>query len=88
MSDLYFNEESDYSEENTCYIEVFRSTILRLFQYEPEQKKTCGNGSHEKETKHIHASTGDLLHTRIANLDWCKCRHCKSEAREIGLSLL
>ena len=28
MSHLYFNEESDYSEENTCENEVFRSTIL------------------------------------------------------------
>ena len=28
MSHLYFNEESDYSEENTCDNEVFRSTIL------------------------------------------------------------
>ena len=28
MSHLYFNEESDYSEENTFDNEVFRSTIL------------------------------------------------------------
>ena len=28
MSHLNFNEESDYSEENTCYSEVFHSTIL------------------------------------------------------------
>ena len=28
MSHLYFNEESDYSEENACDSEVFRSTIL------------------------------------------------------------
>ena len=27
VSPLYFNEESDYSEENTCGNEVFRSTI-------------------------------------------------------------
>ena len=26
---LYFNEDSDYSEENTCENEVFRSTIER-----------------------------------------------------------
>ena len=36
--------------------EVFRSTTLQPFQFEPEQKKMCGNDSHEKETKHIHAS--------------------------------
>ena len=29
MSDLYFNEESDYSEENTSDNEDFRSTILQ-----------------------------------------------------------
>ena len=29
-SNLYFNEESDYSEENTCENKVFRSTILPL----------------------------------------------------------
>ena len=28
MSNLYFNEEGDYFEENTCDNEVFRSTIL------------------------------------------------------------
>ena len=43
MSDLYFNEESDYSEENTSDNEDFRSTILQPVQFEPEQKKTCGN---------------------------------------------
>ena len=29
MSHLYFNEDSDYSEENTCENEVFHSTIER-----------------------------------------------------------
>ena len=28
MSHLYFNEESDYSAENTCENEVFHSAIL------------------------------------------------------------
>ena len=36
------------------------------------------------ETKHIHASAADLLHIKIGNLNWCKCAHCKNEAREIG----
>ena len=39
ISDLYFNEESDYSEENTSDKDDFRYTILQLFQFEPEQKK-------------------------------------------------
>ena len=52
--------------------------ILRKIQFEPEQKKTCGNTNHKKRTKHITASAIDLLHIRIGilNLDWCKCRHC------------
>ena len=29
MSHLYVNEDSDYSEENTCENEVFRSTVGR-----------------------------------------------------------
>ena len=29
MSHLYFNKESNYSEENTCDNEVFLSTILQ-----------------------------------------------------------
>ena len=72
MSDLYFNKESDNSEENTTENEDFHSTILQPFQFEPEQKKTCSNGSHEKKTKHIHTSAANLLHIRIGNLDWCK----------------
>ena len=48
MSDLYFNEEMDYSEENTSDNEDFHSTILQPFQFEPEQKKMCGNENHEK----------------------------------------
>ena len=56
MSDLYFNEESDYSKENTGDNEDFCPIIFQRFQFEPEQKETCGNESHEKETKHIRAS--------------------------------
>ena len=50
MPALYSNEESDYSEENTCDNEEFHSSILQPFQFELEQKKTSGNESHEKET--------------------------------------
>ena len=46
---------------------VFRSTILEPFQFEPEQKKMCGNESHKEETKHIHAIATDLLHIRVRN---------------------
>ena len=57
MTDLYFNEESDYYEENTSDNEDFRSSILQPYQFELKQtKKICGNESHEKETKHIRTS--------------------------------
>ena len=36
-----------------------------------------------KKTKLIHPSAANFLHNRIGNLDWCKCGHCKNEAREI-----
>ena len=39
MSDLYFNEESYYSEVNTRGNDVFCSSILQPFQFESEQKK-------------------------------------------------
>ena len=39
MSDIYFNGEIDYSEENTSDNEDFRSTIFQRLQFEPEQKK-------------------------------------------------
>ena len=84
MSDLCFNEESDYSEENTSDNEDYRSAIFQPFQFEPKQKKkTCGNESHKKEIKHIHASAADLLYIRIGNLDWYKYGHFKNETREI-----
>ena len=64
MSDLYFNEESDYFEGNTSDNEAFRSTILQPFQFEPEQKKTCGNESHEKELQK--QSFADILQNRCS----------------------
>ena len=73
------NEESDYYEENTSDNEDFFSTIsVRVWT-----EKTCGNKSHEKETKHIYASAANLLHIRIGNLNGWKCRHCKNEPSEI-----
>ena len=61
-----------------CQIYIFmkKVIILRKILLEPEQKKTCGNESHKKGIKHIHASAVDLLHIRRANPDWCRCRHC------------
>ena len=81
MSDSYFNEENDYSEENASDNEDFRTTCLQPFQFEPEQEKS--NLNHEKETEHSHASAADLSDIRIGNVSWCKYGHCKKEAREI-----
>ena len=49
MSYLHFKVESDNSEENKSDNEDFCSNILQPFQFELEQKKICGNESHEKE---------------------------------------
>ena len=76
MSDLYFNEECYYSEENTCDNKVFRSTIFQPFQFGSEQKKTCGNENHETETKHIHASAADLLHSIGARGNYLSIQLC------------
>ena len=54
MPDSYFNDESDYSQENANDSEDFRSTYFQPFRFEPEKEKS--NGNHEKETKHSHAS--------------------------------
>ena len=45
ISDLYFSEESNYSEEHTSGNENFCSTILQPFHFESEQRKTYGNDS-------------------------------------------
>ena len=39
ISDLYFSEESDYSEGNASDNENVCAIILQPFQFEPEQKK-------------------------------------------------
>ena len=33
--------------------------------------------------KKLNISATGLLYIRIGNLEWCKCGHCKNEAREI-----
>ena len=84
MSDSYFNNESNYSEENASDSEDFHSNYLQPFQFEPEKKKS--NGNHKKETKHSHASRASqpiYQNIRIGNVDWCKCGYCKKEVREI-----
>ena len=66
MSDLYFNEESDDSEENTyTIIKSFAPPFFNHFSLSLNRKKMCGEESHEKQTKHIHASAADLIHISI-----------------------
>ena len=71
MSDLYFNEENDYSEEHSSENEDFRSTILQPFLFERvvnrnrNRKKRVVTRDMTKKTQHIHASAADLLHIRI-----------------------
>ena len=85
MSDLYFNEENDYSEENTSENEDFRSAFLRPFLFKPEQEKACGNEGHDKETRYIDASVAYLLHTVLEQEIpiGANAHIAKSEAREI-----
>ena len=64
MSGLYFNEERDYSEENRC------DNVFSTIPVWAWTENSCGNESHEKETKHTHASAADLLLIRIGSLDW------------------
>ena len=65
MSDLYFNEEIDYSEGNTCDKEVFCSTILQLFQLELEQKKTSVVRAMKKKLNIlVHASAADFTYSK------------------------
>ena len=52
---------------------ILPPSFFKHFCLSLNRKKTCGNERHEKvttETKHIHASTADLLHIRIGKLDW------------------
>ena len=51
-------------------------------------EKSCGNESHEKENKHIFASTTDLLHIRIGNLNWVQMRTLQKQSERNRLSLL
>ena len=83
MSHLYFSEESDHSEENTCDNEVFRSTILQPFQFEPEQKIRVVMRAIRKKLNIFMLHDVNLLLIRIRNVDWCKCGHCKNETRGI-----
>ena len=70
MSYLYFNEKSDYSEENKCYIEVFWPTIFQPFQFEPEQEVRVVMWAMRKKIIIFPlASAADLLHVRIGNLN-------------------
>ena len=59
MSDLYFNEESDCSEEYTSDNENFHSTILQPFQFEPTKKKSAVMRAMKK--KLLKQSFADIL---------------------------
>ena len=48
MLDLYFNDESDYSEENTSDNEDFCSTIFQPFQFEQLKKRVVMRAMRKK----------------------------------------
>ena len=80
MSDLYFNEESYYSEENTCDNDVFRYTILQLFHFETEQKKSVVIRAMRK---NLHLFTLQL-HIRIENFN-CSASEASRHPAFIGI---
>ena len=77
-----FNEESDYSEENTSDNEDFRSTIFNHFSLSLNRKKRVEMRAMEKKQNIFTLQLPILLHIRIGNLNCCKCGNCKNEARE------
>ena len=85
MINFCFNEESDYSEENMCdtTIKSSASPFFNHFSLTVNRKKRVVMKTMRKKIN-IQVSVADLLHIRIKNLDWCKCRNCKNETREIG----
>ena len=60
MSDFYLMKKVIISKKIQVTMKTVRSTIFQPFQFEPEQKKTCGNESHERETKYIYTSAVNL----------------------------
>ena len=64
-------------------LKSFPLPLVNDFSLSLNRKKTCGKESQLKKAKHIHASSVDLLHIRIGNVNWCKCGHCKNEASKI-----
>ena len=58
------NKQNDYSEENTC-VTSFAPPVFNRLRLILNRKRTCGNESHEKQTKHIHASAADFV------VEWC-----------------
>ena len=64
------------------YILMKKGIILRLHYSSTISvwawtEKKCDNESHKKETKHIHVSAADLLHTVFANADIAKMKREK-----------
>ena len=41
-------------------VKIFAPPFFKHFSLHLNRKKTCGNGSHDKEIKHIHTSAGNF----------------------------
>ena len=80
MLDLYLMKKVIILKKIQVTMKSFAPRLFNRFNLDLNRKK---RESHEKETKHIHASAADLLHIRVGNLIWCKRGHCKTEARQI-----
>ena len=71
MSDLYFNEESDYSEHSHIHMTMksFARPFFNHFSMRLSRKKHVVMRVMKKKNKNIHSSAADLLHIRLGNLD-------------------
>ena len=82
MSDLYLMEKVVILKKRQTTIKTFPPPFFNHFSLNLNRIKTCGNESHEKETKIIYALATNLLHIKIGNVNWCKCAHCKNERKK------
>ena len=51
-------------------MKTFALPFLNHFSLSLNWKKMCVNESNKKEAKHIYASSVNLLHIRIGNINW------------------
>ena len=82
MSDLYLIRKVTILKKIQVRMKTFIPPFSNHFSLSLNRKK-CLVMRAMRMKQNNYASAANLLHIRIGNLDWRKCRHCKNEAREI-----